>query len=150
MTLTSIIRNLESQLKKAEKLARQYDSHASTLRGKLEGVASVVGKSLGLTMSDGKASARKAPKSRKTTQASRKGKMSAAGRARIAAAQKARWAAWKSRKAGKTAPQGKAKQADKKFAKAAPVKAKRTISAKHRAAIAAAQKARWAKVKGAT
>jgi hypothetical protein len=59
---------------------------------------------------------------------SKKGGMSAAGRAKVAAAQKARWA--------------KAKK------KAAP-KAKSKMSAAGRARIAAAAKARWAKVKAA-
>jgi hypothetical protein len=62
--------------------------------------------------------------------ASRKGVMSAAGRASVAAAQKARWAKIKGSKS----------------AAKAPVK-KRTMSAAARAKISAAAKARWAKAK---
>lgn len=62
----------------------------------------------------------------------RKGGMSAAGRARIAAAQKKRWAKIK---AGQTSVGTAAKPA------------KRKMSAAGRAAISAAAKARWARVK---
>jgi len=63
----------------------------------------------------------------------RKGGMSAAGRARIAAAQKKRWAKIK---AGLPASAAAAKPA------------KRKMSAAGRAAISAAAKARWARVNG--
>lgn len=63
--------------------------------------------------------------------ATRKGGMSAAGRARIAAAQKKRWAKIK---AGQPASATAAKPA------------KRKMSAAGRAAISAAAKARWARV----
>ena len=58
--------------------------------------------------------------------ASRKGRMSAAGRARIAAAQRARWAKVKGRKV-------------------VPITAKRKMSSAARKRIIGAQKARWAK-----
>ena len=76
------------------------------------------------------------------TKATRKGKMSAAGRARIVAAQKARWAKIKGAKAAPMAPAKPGKPvavARKKFKMSAAAKAK----------ISAAAKARWAKVKGA-
>jgi uncharacterized phosphosugar-binding protein len=59
--------------------------------------------------------------------ASRRGTMSAAGRARIAAAQRARWAKVKGKKVVSITAR------------------KRTMSASARRSIAAAQKARWAK-----
>ncbi|MDR3459895.1 MAG: hypothetical protein P4N60_20900 [Verrucomicrobiae bacterium] len=69
----------------------------------------------------------------KPAKASKKGGMSAAGRARVAAAQRARWAKIKA-----------AKPADK-----APAKKKFTMSAAAKAKIGAAAKARWAKIKAA-
>ena len=60
----------------------------------------------------------------------KKGGMSAAGRARIAAAQKARWAKFKAARPAAKSPTKRNK-----------------MSAVGRARIAAAQKARWAKVK---
>jgi len=65
---------------------------------------------------------------------SRRGKISAGGRARIAAAQRARWAKVRTesgKQSGATSPK------------------KRTMSASARKRIAAAQRARWAKVKAA-
>ena len=64
----------------------------------------------------------------------KRGVMSAAGRARIAAAQRARWA--------------KAK-AESRNPNAATSFKKRSISASGRKRMAAAQRARWAKVKAA-
>jgi hypothetical protein len=64
---------------------------------------------------------------------SRRGKMSAEGRARVAAAQRKRWA--KLKRAG--APPN------------VTALKKRTLSAEARRKIAAAQRARWAKVKAA-
>jgi len=58
---------------------------------------------------------------------SRRGTMSASGRARIAAAQRARWAKLKGQKGGSTSPK------------------RRKMSASSIAKIRAAQKARWAK-----
>ena len=64
----------------------------------------------------------------------RRGRMSAAGRARIAAAQRARWAKVRA-KSGKV--------------NVVTMPKKRTMSANARKRIAAAQRARWAKVKAA-
>ena len=115
MNLTTLIRKLESQLKNAEKLARQYDAQADALRNKLSTVAGALGKAV-----FGKSPAAKGRKKRG---------MSASGRARIRAAKKKRWAAFH-------AKHGK---------KAIVKKGKRKMSAAGRARIIAAQKARWAK-----
>ena len=69
--------------------------------------------------------------------ASKKGKMSVAGRANVAAAQKARWAKIKGAK-----PAAKPVQP----AATAPAK-KRTMSAAAKAKLSAMAKARWAKIK---
>ena len=126
MNLTSLIRNLEKQLKHSEKLTRHYDSHANALRRKLTGIASIVGKRVAASLSLGgtKSSGRK----------KRKGGMSAAGRASIRAAQKARWAAFHA-KHGRKGKKAKAGGARKRRGK---------LSAAGRANIVAAQKARWA------
>jgi hypothetical protein len=85
MKLTTLVRNLEKQLKTAEKLARRYDAEAKAIGKKLETVASAVGKAI-----SGKISGRG---------------ISTAGRKRIAKAQRARWkkfhAKQKSKKQGK-------------------------------------------------
>ena len=85
--------------------------------------------------------------------AAKKGGMSAAGRARVAAAQKARWAKIKRAvKTPTTQPAVVAKPAAKSAVApvAKPAKKKPVISAAGIARIKAAQKARWAKIKGAT
>ena len=81
MTLTSLVRKLERQLKTAEKLARHYDTQAKTAAKKLLTIAGA----LGMTVT-------RKPAGRK------KRKMSAAGRKRIAAAQKKRWAKIRAKK----------------------------------------------------
>lgn len=92
MNLTSLIRNLENQLKSAESLTRKYDAQAAVLRKRLSVVARLLGKQLQIRLPG----------------AGGRGGMSAAGRARIAAAQRRRWAKFHSRtgpragKAGKT------------------------------------------------
>jgi hypothetical protein len=78
MTLTTLVRKLERQLKTAEKLARRYDTEARTLKNRLVTVAGAIGKAMA-----GKSGKRK---------------MSAAGRARIRAAQKKRWAKFHAKK----------------------------------------------------
>lgn len=118
MTLTSLIRKLESQLKKAETLAHQYDSHADTIREKLTGVAEIVGKKFKLAMEGGGEAMGKI---------GRRG-MSAAGRALIQAAQKKRWAAFYAKRRKKV--KGRKKR--------------HKMSAAGRASIARAQRARWA------
>lgn len=85
MKLTSLIRGLESQLKKAERLARRYDVQAEALRDKL----SVVARALR------KGAFGKGPVKRK------KRRMSAAARAKIAAAQRKRWAKVRAEKKAK-------------------------------------------------
>ena len=116
MTLTQLIRKLESQLKTAESYARSYDNQANTLRKKLERVSRIVGKRIeGAALSGARFGARLARKSRR---------MSAKGRARIIAAQKKRWASYRSK--------------DKKST------GRRKMSAAGRARIIAAQKKRWA------
>ena len=85
MEITSLIRALESQLKKAEKLTREYDTQAQTLRNKLADVAGMLGKKAAVTLRGAK------PK----TKTRKKRKMSRAGLAKIRAAQKKRWAEWK-------------------------------------------------------
>jgi hypothetical protein len=84
----------------------------------------------------------------------KKGSMSAAGKARIVAAQKARWAKIKAAKPAATAVKVTkavlpAKPAAKVAAVAAPAKKKFTMSAAAKAKISAAAKARWAKIKAA-
>jgi hypothetical protein len=117
MNLTDLIRNLETQLKKAEKYAKDYDTQAASLRNKLSSVAYIVGRKLKV----GAAAA-------KSTGSKSKG-ISAAGRARIRAAQKKRWAAFRTK--GKKVAAPKAKGRGK-------------ISSAGRARIRAAQKKRWA------
>lgn len=121
MNLTELIRELENQLKSAEKFARKYDSEASALRNKLTGVANIVGRKLAVAgakvMSDGNRA------------------MSSAGRARIIAAQKKRWAAYRSKVGG--AVKSVATKIKKKTRGSG-------MSAAGRAKIAAAQKKRWA------
>jgi len=121
MNLTQLVRSLESQLKNAEKLARQYDGQATALKNKLVNVANIVGAGINavkIAASSGK---------------SRGGSsgLSAAGRAKIIAAQRKRWAKFKSRSGSKTkAPKAKA--------------GKSKLSAAGRAKIIAAQRKRWA------
>jgi len=84
----------------------------------------------------------------------KKGGMSAAGRARLVAAQKARWAKIKAAKpAAVVAKVTKAVVPTKPAATVAavttPAKKKFTMSAAAKAKISAAAKARWAKVKAA-
>ncbi len=130
MTLTKLIRKLESQLKNSEKLTRQYDAQASALRKKLTGIASIVGKRVASTLlMDGPKSGRR--KSR------RKRGMSAAGRASIRAAQKARWAAFHAKHGRK----------GKKSTAGGGRKRRGNLSRAGRANIIAAQKARWAAYK---
>ncbi len=53
MNLTSLIRTLESELKKAENLTSYYDIQADALRRKLTHVSHAVGKSFGMTKASG-------------------------------------------------------------------------------------------------
>ncbi|MDR3403936.1 MAG: hypothetical protein P4L99_15675 [Chthoniobacter sp.] len=107
------------QLKRAIEISEQIEQLNAEL-------SSLLGGSSGITAEV------KAPAA---VRATKKGKMSAAGRARIAAAQKARWA--KVKAVVTTAP-----------AKA-PAKKKRKLSPEARARIVAAVKARWARAKKA-
>ena len=120
MNLTDIVRKLESQLKNAEKFSTYYDKQAGNLRGKLEEVASIVGKQI-----------KSVAKSAKRV--SDISGISAAGRARIIAAQKKRWAAFR-KKSGKSAAK---KSGSRKTGRG-------RISAAGRARIIAAQRKRWA------
>ncbi len=116
MTLTSTIRKIESELKKAEKLARHYGAQANGLREKLAPIARLIGEKVPDFIAPSK------PRKRR-------GKISAAGLARIRAAQKKRWAKHH-------AKQGK---------KSVQVKKKNfKMSAAQRAKISRGQKARWA------
>jgi hypothetical protein len=90
MNLTSLVRKLESECKRAEKLARHYDAQADAVRDKLSNVAGALGK-----LMTGKFAGKK------TVAKQGKRKMSAAGRARIIAAQKRRWAKVRSMKGQK-------------------------------------------------
>ncbi len=114
MTLTSLIQNLESRLKKAEKLTRQYDSHASALRGKLTDVANAVGERLPGMISTARASLKKGRK------------MTRAGRARIIAALKKRWAAFHAKHGAKATGGRKRRTISKAHKKAAVRKSRRS------------------------
>ncbi len=96
MTLISLIQNLEAELKKAEKLARHYDSHTDSLREKLTEVADALGKSLGVTTVVTEASGVK-----KATVGKRHRTISKAHKKAIAKAQRARWARVRAGKKGK-------------------------------------------------
>ena len=86
MTLTQLIRKLETQLKSAEKLTRKYDAQADALRGKLAHVATAIGKTIAEQMVPKK-------KAKKLQTAGKKsGRISPGGLARISAAQRKRWA----------------------------------------------------------
>lgn len=123
MKLTSIIRELETKLKSAEKLAATYDAQAQNLRRKLTNVAQVLGRSQG------------AAETRVISAPARgrglRGRPSSDGRARIAEAQRKRWAVYR------------ASRAETKSAPAAKSGSSR-ISAEGRARIAEAQRKRWA------
>jgi hypothetical protein len=97
---------------------------AANLKERIEALEKELGQLIG--------SAPKASASGGTSAPSRKGGMSAAGKARIAAAQRIRWAKVKAAK-GETNP----------------AKKKRGMSPEGKARIIAAQKLRWAKVKSA-
>jgi hypothetical protein len=101
---------------------------AAAIKDQIEGLNQELASLLG--------SAAPAPKAAGKT--SKKGTMSAAGRARVAAAQRARWAKLKAGKSAATVA-GKPAAKKKKF----------TMSAAAKAKISAAAKARWAKVKSA-
>ncbi len=92
LNLTSLIRKLEKQLKNAEKLSSQYDSHARHLRTRLSEVAEVIGRKVGSRVG----SLIAPPKGK--IHRKKKRNMSVAGRARLVAAQKKRWAAYRAKK----------------------------------------------------
>lgn len=119
MNLTSVIRRLESQLKVAGKLARQYSARASSLQLKLAKVAKAIGQPVAATAAaparrkrrkisaQGLANIVAAQRKRwaghttkkvKGAPGKRTGKMSAAGRRAIAEAQRKRWAAYRKAK----------------------------------------------------
>jgi hypothetical protein len=104
-------------------LTSQQLRQAADLKEKIAGLENQLAVILGATAK---------PASTPTPKATKKGGMSAAGRAKVAAAQKARWAKIHAAKAKPTA-----KPAKKKF----------TMSAAAKAKLSALAKARWAKVK---
>jgi hypothetical protein len=109
ITMSNLASLTSAQLKRAAELKDKIEALSSQLNSLLGGSAPAVAKG------------------------TRKGKMSAAGRAKVAAAQRARWAKIKAAK-GSSGTKPKAK---KKF----------TMSAAAKAKIGAAAKARWAKIK---
>ncbi|MBI4024888.1 MAG: hypothetical protein HY360_07880 [Verrucomicrobia bacterium] len=121
MNLTVVIRKLQSQLKAAEKSAREYDAQANALRNKLESVARIVGQKL-------PTQGRPAQKAEKESSRGKKRGISAAGLRSIRAAQKKRWAEYHAEHGKKTA--GDKKQRSQ-------------LSAAGLASIRAAQKKRW-------
>jgi hypothetical protein len=167
MNLTDLIRNLETQLKTAEKYSKQYDSQATAIRKKLSTVAAIVGEKLveyssatastirnaaeGLS-DTGRAKIIAAQRKRwaayrkKTGKSTKKssaksngnGKITSAGRAKIIAAQRKRWAAYRA----KNAANGVKKSVKKVTSKASKKGSK--LSAAGRAKIIAAQRKRWA------
>ena len=116
--------------------------HAAEVQTKIEALQTELAKVLGGTSSPGKAAkvgTARAPTVARVKAPSKKGKLSAAGRARIIAASRAYWA--KVRAGAKPA---KAKAVAAK----APAK-KGKLSAAGRAKLVAIAKARWAKIKAA-
>ena len=107
-------------------LRTQLQKERAELQARLAGIAAAL---------DGQIPVPK-PAAEANAPATRKRRMSAAGRAAIRAAAKARWAAFRAKKTGKATPKPGSKP-------------KRKTSAAARAKMAAAAKARWAKAKAA-
>jgi hypothetical protein len=120
MNLTQLVRNLEKELKRAEKLAKSYDQEADKLRNKLADVAEAIGSKVQSVLRPSSSSVEGRGKN-----------LSASGKAKIAAAQKKRWEEYRAR-------HGKSVKKTRRGRKSGK------MSAEGRKRIAEAQKKRWA------